>query len=303
MARPLQPGWGGGARAASRASRSCCSSRRADRAAASVGLALLLAILNAGLFVESASGGMPLLSLARRAAVLAGAGRLVVQRRGAVGVLPSLLVLIGLTLVMLGGHAWAHVARAPATRRPTAAAAALPRPVSGAGRPAVPVLRRASTRMVAAAVAAVRRAGGDDAGDERRGARSSRTPALHAGGVVAAAVVVLVSAWTSPGDVGRSRRSSRPSVVAVYALVVDRCCARAATSHEPLRRRRPLRCFVAELTAIIATRAHAGGTAAARRHRSRRTCSTSPLHPGADRWQRRWPYVATGRRPAGVARG
>ena len=52
-------------------------------------LALLLAILNAGLFIESASGGLPVLSLAGQPALLARAGCLV-ARGAAVGVLPSL---------------------------------------------------------------------------------------------------------------------------------------------------------------------------------------------------------------------
>ena len=73
-------------------------------------LALLLAILNAGLFIESAAG---------RASLLAQAGSVLSwlilgvwwsESAGAVGVLPSLAVLAGLSLVTFGGHAWAfHV--------------------------------------------------------------------------------------------------------------------------------------------------------------------------------------------------
>ena len=64
--------------------------------------------LNAGLFVESASGRLPLLS------AVGGTLSWVVlavwwgNAAAVVGLLPSLIVLVGLTLVMLAGHAWAH---------------------------------------------------------------------------------------------------------------------------------------------------------------------------------------------------
>jgi predicted membrane protein DUF2339 len=72
------------------------------------GLAVLLAILNAGIFVESAAGELPVVSVA------AGAVSWLVlavwwgNAADAVGVLPSLLFLVVLTLTMLAGHAWAY---------------------------------------------------------------------------------------------------------------------------------------------------------------------------------------------------
>jgi uncharacterized membrane protein len=72
------------------------------------GLAVLLAILDAGIFVEGASGGLPAVS------IIGGALSWVVlavwwqNAAAAVGLLPSLLFLVGLTLMMLVGHAWAH---------------------------------------------------------------------------------------------------------------------------------------------------------------------------------------------------
>ena len=70
------------------------------------GLALLLAILDAGLFIESASYRLPTLSLV--GGVLSWVVLSVWWRNSAavVGLLPSLLVLVGLSLTMLGGHAW-----------------------------------------------------------------------------------------------------------------------------------------------------------------------------------------------------
>ncbi|HEX6162130.1 MAG TPA: DUF2339 domain-containing protein [Vicinamibacterales bacterium] len=70
------------------------------------GLALLLAILNAGLFIESASARLPALALA---------GSLVSwivllawwsEAAAAVGLLSSLLIVVGLALVMVGGYLW-----------------------------------------------------------------------------------------------------------------------------------------------------------------------------------------------------
>ena len=77
------------------------------------GLALLLAILNAALFIESASASLPILALA---------GSLVSwlvlfawwsEAAGAVGLLSSLLVVVGLALVMVGGYLWGIKYAAP----------------------------------------------------------------------------------------------------------------------------------------------------------------------------------------------
>jgi hypothetical protein len=72
------------------------------------GLALLLAILEAGVFIESAAGDLPMLSAV--GALLSWLVLGVWWNRAAavVGLLPSLLAVIGLTLIMLVGHAWAH---------------------------------------------------------------------------------------------------------------------------------------------------------------------------------------------------
>jgi predicted membrane protein DUF2339 len=80
------------------------------RAAAGLwGMAFLLALLNAGLFVESAAGRLPLLSAIGGVLSWLVLGVWWGNAAAVVGLLPSLIVLIGLTLVMLGGHAWSHV--------------------------------------------------------------------------------------------------------------------------------------------------------------------------------------------------
>ena len=91
------------------------------RAAAGLwGLALLLAVLDAGLFIESAAARTPLLSNA--GGLLSWMVLAVWWRNSAavVGVMPSLLVLVGLTMVMFAGHAWA-ARRAAADKKGDAA--------------------------------------------------------------------------------------------------------------------------------------------------------------------------------------
>ena len=84
-------------------------------------LALLLAILNAGLFVESASSRVPV--LAQVGSVLSWLILAVwwLDTAGAVGVLASLAVLTGLSLLTFAGHAWAYHSADPSA--PAGAAA------------------------------------------------------------------------------------------------------------------------------------------------------------------------------------
>ena len=72
-------------------------------------LALLLAILNGGLFVESAAGGLPMLAAIGSVASWGILAIWWMRAAGAVGILPSLMVLAGLTLATIGGHVWAHL--------------------------------------------------------------------------------------------------------------------------------------------------------------------------------------------------
>jgi hypothetical protein len=76
-------------------------------AAALWALALLLAIMNAGLFIESASGGLPRISQVGSLLSWGLLGLWWMSAAGSVGVLPSLIVMSGLTLITLAGHAWA----------------------------------------------------------------------------------------------------------------------------------------------------------------------------------------------------
>ena len=71
-------------------------------------LALLLAILNASMFIESAAVGLPPISFVGSLASWSILAIWWLRASGSVGVLASLSVLTGMTLVTLGGYAWAH---------------------------------------------------------------------------------------------------------------------------------------------------------------------------------------------------
>jgi uncharacterized membrane protein len=81
-------------------------------------LALLLAILNAGLFVESAGARLPAVAILGSLVSWLVLASWWFRAAGAVGVLPSLAVLVGLTLITLAGHAWTN-ARAERPSTPT----------------------------------------------------------------------------------------------------------------------------------------------------------------------------------------
>jgi len=72
------------------------------------GLATLLAILNAGIFVESAAGELPALSVAGGVISWIVLAIWWGNTAETAGILPSYLFLVVLTLTMLGGHAWAY---------------------------------------------------------------------------------------------------------------------------------------------------------------------------------------------------
>ena len=116
--RPLQPAWGGGVVLLLGLGLLFFLSLGPVAPAALWALALLLAITNAALFVESAAGRLPIIS--QVGSVLRGSLLMTWWARaaGSVGVLPSLLVAVGLTLVTLAGHTWSVRSVRPVTRQP-----------------------------------------------------------------------------------------------------------------------------------------------------------------------------------------
>jgi uncharacterized membrane protein len=106
LQRPLEPPWGGGVVLLSSLLLLLFISAGSVAPAALWALALLLAILNAALFVESAAGRLPLLSQVGSILSWIVLATWWGRAAGSVGVIPSLTVLTGLGLVTLAGHAW-----------------------------------------------------------------------------------------------------------------------------------------------------------------------------------------------------
>ena len=160
-------------------------------------LALLLAILNAGLFIESAGSRLPALSIAGSVLSWVILGIWWLSAAGSVGVLSSLTVLIGLTLLTLTGHAWSYtqsrVENSSGERAPAAVTLFSSGLFLGLGGqlflfflalnrdwsfPPWPLFGALAVMSLATSAAALR----------------SRMPMLHAAGVSAAAMVM--AGWT-----------------------------------------------------------------------------------------------------------
>jgi uncharacterized membrane protein len=180
--RSLQPEWGSGAVLLASLGLLLFLSLGEVAPAALWAMALLLAILNAGLFIESTAGRLPL--VAQAGSLLSWIILMIWWGRaaGSVGVLPSLTVLVGLTLVTLLGHGWSSRRTAPDFGRGLylGLIGHLFLLVLAANRewalPPWPVF--GALLVITLATTAV--------------ALWSRTPTLHTSGTVAASVVVAV---------------------------------------------------------------------------------------------------------------
>jgi uncharacterized membrane protein len=204
-------------------------------------LALLLAILNAGLFVESAAVRMPSLSQFGSLVSWALLASWWYRTAAVVGILPSLAVATGLALITLGGHAWIRVSsgeRAAASPPPAGTVLGLighafllfvalnrewsvpPGPLFGAL--AVVTLAASVTAMV------------------------TREWLLHVLGVAAAALVITgwatVSGWPMTAIVASA-------AVSLYALAWIVATARGG-AQEDGRRGAAASLFISEMTAM-----------------------------------------------------
>jgi uncharacterized membrane protein len=108
MGRDMQPRWGGGVVIIAGLLLLLFLAGGSLPAESLWGLAVLLAIMNAGIFVESAAGELPAIAVAAGVVSWLVLAVWWANAADAVGVLPSLLFLVVLTLTMLGGHAWAY---------------------------------------------------------------------------------------------------------------------------------------------------------------------------------------------------
>jgi uncharacterized membrane protein len=107
LGRVMEPAWGPGAVLLASLAILLFLAAGPRAESALWGLALLLAVLNAGLFIESAAGRTPVLSMAGGLLSWVVLAVWWSNAATAVGVLPSLLVIVGLTVIMFAGHAWA----------------------------------------------------------------------------------------------------------------------------------------------------------------------------------------------------
>jgi uncharacterized membrane protein len=244
-------------------------------------LALLLAIINAGMFIESALGGITRVAIAGTAASWLVLASWWFQAAGAVGIMASLTVLTGLTLLTLGGHAW--VGRSTAARvtgQQRGAADGLYLGLIGhlflllvASNPtwSIPPWPLFGTLMVMTlAVSTV--------------SLASRRPTLHAAAAIAAAFIV--AAWTSTaGEPWAITALVASAVVSAFALGWiaigrDRLAAPAAAAA----------LFLGELTAILVVAA--AGAPPFRAVVVAHVANLSVLL--AITWKRRWQHVSSG---------
>ena len=200
LGRRLQPAWGPGAVLIASLLLLLFLASGLRNPAALWGLALLLAILDAGLFVESAAAGLPALSSIGGVLSWIVLAIWWLDSAAAVGLLPSLLVLTGLTLLMLGGHAWAIRRTHEATRTAVAQPLGFREGVYLAfvghlflffiavnpewSAPPWPMLGALAVMTLAASAASL----------------AARAPALHAAGLIAASLIVLGWSGLAAGD-------------------------------------------------------------------------------------------------------
>ena len=122
--QPLTPAWGGGVVLILGLCLLFFLSLGPVAPAALWALALLLAITNAALFIESAAGRLPALSQVGSLFSWVVMASWWLSAAGSVGVLQSLLVVVLLTLVTLAGHSWSVRAAAGDQEAPTFASGA-----------------------------------------------------------------------------------------------------------------------------------------------------------------------------------
>ena len=245
IGRGLEPRWGGGAVLIASLGLLLFLSNGSIAPAALWALALLLAILNAGVFIESGSSGLPRLSLIGSAASWLVLASWWLSAAAAVGLLPSLTVLTGFTLSTLAGHAWVsrtnRSVRGDIGRDAPHGASGLYLGLLGhlfllfvASNPewAVPPWPLFGTLAVMTLAVSTT-------------SLALRRAALHAAGAVAAALIVAVWAGSAGGAWGTTALLAS-AVTAAFALA---WMALARDARAPIAAAAVL--FLAELTAII----------------------------------------------------
>ncbi|MEP6915669.1 MAG: DUF2339 domain-containing protein, partial [Acidobacteriota bacterium] len=214
-------------------------------------LALLLAIVNAGLFVESAAGGLPFISIVGSIVSWVVLGSWWLRAAATVGVVPSLTVLTMLTLITLGGHAWTHL-RTRGTRQ----AGKAPAPATMVNGLYLGLVGHLFLLFVAvnrdwslppwawlATLAVLSLAASTVS-------LVTRTSTLHAAGIGAAAAIVAAWAATAGAPWGLVALVAA-AIASAYALVWMRV-ARRRTNDEGAASAAAVVLFMGEATAILA---------------------------------------------------
>jgi uncharacterized membrane protein len=245
------------------------------------GLGLLLAILDAGLFIESAAAGLPLLSLVGGGLSWLVLGGWWINSADAVGTQTALLVLVGLTLVMFAGHGWAASRRPDSAARPTGFRNGLFLGLAGQlfvavavqspqwAVPPWPVFGALTVMTLAASAAAL----------------YASAPALHAAGVIAAAAALWSYAAAAPTEWAMTAIAAIEAA-AIYG-VLALAARRARRSAALVAAGAAAALFISEC-ALISARGAAGAGMAA----------LIAAHAGNlsvilwIAWEQRWPYVA-----------
>jgi hypothetical protein len=212
-------------------------------------LALLLAILNAGVFIESASARMPVVAFVGTVFSWLILAIWSVRGAGAVGVLPSLAVITGFTLVTLAGFAWAHLRLRTQDAVPAGGFnnglflslmghlfllfVAVNRDWSVPPWPLFATL--AVVTLATSATALV-----------------TRKMTVHAAGTVAAAVIVLGWAMAAAAPPWMNVAIGASAVVSAFALVWIEL-VRRADAGQPSAIAAAVALFISELTVIVVT--------------------------------------------------
>ena len=247
--RPLRPDWAAGAMLLTSLGLLLYLASGDVAPEALWALALMLAILNAGVFIESASARMPMVAFVGTAFSWVILAIWSIEGAGAVGVLPSLAVITGFTLVTLAGYAWAHlklrkqdVVKAEnfnnglflsLTGHLFLLFVAVNRDWSV---PPWPLL--ATLAVVTLATSAT--------------ALLTRKPTVHAAGAVAAAVIVLGWAVASAAPPWTTVAITASAVVSAFTLIWIRV-GRGRDNGSATASAAPLTLFLSELTTIAVT--------------------------------------------------
>jgi len=288
LGRPLEPAYGAGTVLMGGLAMLLFLAAGSVAPAAIWGLALLLAILNAALFVESASGRMPAIAIAGGLLSWIVLATWWWRAAAIVGPLPAVLVVVILALVMLAGHAWAHaqMPRAAAVSAPVGFRHGLFLGLVGHfflgfvaanplwSQPPWEMFGALGVLTLAVSVVSLSTSRGE----------------LQIAAATAAAVVVTVWSAFAPGPPWPLTAILAAASVSVYALIWIAVAARRRGLEKMAAIGAGVSLFVGEATAIIAAMQEGEPSASVLIGAHAATAATIL----ALAWRYRWEWIATG---------